>query len=412
MMFVPRHTRWLRMPGKARSPEPVWVSPRDVKPDEPGVIRMHWTAATFLLHDWVHDPELFRHLEAMFVHLGGELDPTPCTQGDQVAPLERAFEQERLWLWHVPPFAVSQPAVFPVEPIRPAPATTLAWIEVVLVDEQGAPVPGERCEVGLPDGSSRNARLDARGFLRLDDIPSGVCLVGFPDIDAREWGIPRPRGASVESAELSHETRQGETLDRIARQYRLRARATLAQLPSNRELMALRSSADVLQPGDVVQVPVWTDAYEPASTSSRHRYVTVQLPVERLRVRLLDGGGEPLQGAPFEFRARGATKAGTTDADGVVDVDIPFDTREVELEAGDRVWTLRVGHLDPVADEDSDAFLSGALQQLRNLAHGLDDQTLSLRERTKAALNSYRANLQVDQLTAALRRALRDDHRS
>jgi hypothetical protein len=134
--------------------------------------------------------------------------------------------------------------------------------------------------------------------------------------------------------------------------------------------------------------------------------------VERLRVRLLDGAGEPVRAAPFEVRARGVSRVGTTDADGTVDVEIPFDSRDVELEAGDRVWALRVGHLDPVADDDSEAFLSGVLQRLRNLAHGLDDHTLSTRERTKAALNSYRNDLGVDRLTAALRRALRDDHRS
>jgi hypothetical protein len=151
---------------------------------------MHWTAATFLLHDWVHDPELFRHLEAMFVHLGGELDPTPCTQGDQVAPLERAFEQERLWLWHVPPFAVSQPAVFPPVPgqtVGPA-GTRLSWIEIVLVDPDGRPVADVDYTVTLSDGSMRRGRLNQAGTARLDGIPVGTCDVSFPTIDGNEWG--------------------------------------------------------------------------------------------------------------------------------------------------------------------------------------------------------------------------------
>ena len=192
MLFIPNLTRWLCMPGKASGPEPVWVAPRGVKPDEPGLIRLHWTASYFLLHDWVHDPEVFDPLEAFFVFLGGELDPTPCTQGDRIAPIERAFEQERLWLWHVPAFAVSEPAIFPTLPTQPArpgggPAAALTWIEITLADESKVPVPYEPYIIHLPDGNARTGQLDAKGFARVEGIPSGIGVVSFPNIDGREW---------------------------------------------------------------------------------------------------------------------------------------------------------------------------------------------------------------------------------
>jgi hypothetical protein len=126
----------------------------------------------------------------MFVYLGGELDPTPCTQDDQIGPIERFFEEERLWLWHVPPFAVSEPAVFPsvTGPGTGPGGTRLSWIEIVLVDPEGRPVPNVDYTVTLADGSVRRGRLNQAGMARLDGIPVGGCDVSFPTIDGNEWG--------------------------------------------------------------------------------------------------------------------------------------------------------------------------------------------------------------------------------
>ena len=61
------------------------------------------------------------------------------------------------------------------------------WVAIRLVDESGAPVPGERFRIGLPDGSVREGITDELGTARVDGIDPGTCVITFPALDAREW---------------------------------------------------------------------------------------------------------------------------------------------------------------------------------------------------------------------------------
>ncbi len=189
-MFIPHLTRWLELPGTAGSARPVWVTPRGVKPELAGLVRIDRSAGYYLVHDWFHDPDHFEAVQEMFVFHGGELHPNPCSVGDRIDPLVRAFDEERLWLWRVPVFAVAEPAVFPVEPGAGTgtAGTRLSWIEVVLLDPEGRPVPDMLYAVKLADGSTRQGRLNQAGYARLDGIPVGGCDVSFTTIDGREWG--------------------------------------------------------------------------------------------------------------------------------------------------------------------------------------------------------------------------------
>jgi hypothetical protein len=61
------------------------------------------------------------------------------------------------------------------------------WIEIQLVDAEGEPVANTRYEITTPDGHTRRGYTDSLGTARLIEIPSGMCTVGFPDLDGREW---------------------------------------------------------------------------------------------------------------------------------------------------------------------------------------------------------------------------------
>ncbi|MEE9386059.1 MAG: hypothetical protein V3V08_21825 [Nannocystaceae bacterium] len=75
-----------------------------------------------------------------------------------------------------------------------------AWIEIRLVTPAGVPVPGERYNVFLRDGTQRDGELDGKGCARVEGIPRGRARVGFPDIDRGDW---RRRGAGVDDVDVS-----------------------------------------------------------------------------------------------------------------------------------------------------------------------------------------------------------------
>ncbi|MBL4631329.1 MAG: hypothetical protein JKY14_09290 [Paraglaciecola sp.] len=62
-----------------------------------------------------------------------------------------------------------------------------SWIEIELLDEDDAPVPGKKYEIELPDGKVAKGTLDGDGFARVDGIKPGQCKVCFPDLDTEVW---------------------------------------------------------------------------------------------------------------------------------------------------------------------------------------------------------------------------------
>lgn len=66
-------------------------------------------------------------------------------------------------------------------------SSELTWIDVQLVDEDDHPVPGEKYQLQLTDGSMRQGTLDSEGRVRITGIPHGACQVCFPDFDGGEW---------------------------------------------------------------------------------------------------------------------------------------------------------------------------------------------------------------------------------
>ena len=67
-------------------------------------------------------------------------------------------------------------------------ATVRDWIRIKLVDQKGRAVASEKYEIGLPDGSVRQGRLDDDGCAEVRGIPKGECDVTFPRLSKRLWG--------------------------------------------------------------------------------------------------------------------------------------------------------------------------------------------------------------------------------
>ncbi len=62
-----------------------------------------------------------------------------------------------------------------------------SWIAIQLIGEDDEPIPNERYAVMLAGGTIVSGTLDAEGMARVENIPSGVCGVSFPDLDKDAW---------------------------------------------------------------------------------------------------------------------------------------------------------------------------------------------------------------------------------
>jgi hypothetical protein len=77
----------------------------------------------------------------------------------------------------------------PTDQEAPAPPEeALTFVEVKLVDDDGAPVPGQRYQVEFPDGRVETGTLDEDGAAFFEGVPQGDCEITFPDLDANAWG--------------------------------------------------------------------------------------------------------------------------------------------------------------------------------------------------------------------------------
>jgi hypothetical protein len=61
------------------------------------------------------------------------------------------------------------------------------WVEIVMVDQEGIPVPGQTYEIRVPDGTVVLGSTDAKGRGRVDGIDAGDCKITFPQLDKDVW---------------------------------------------------------------------------------------------------------------------------------------------------------------------------------------------------------------------------------
>ena len=180
----------------------------------------------------------------------------------------------------------------------------------------------------------------------------------------------------------SYTCRQGDCISSIAARFGLPGKL-IWEHPDNAELKQLRGDPNVLLPGDKVFVPEPGQRPVSAQTGGSHSF-TFTAPRTRLKVRLQAGGAPRKNKAYTLVLDDGTTLTGTTDADGLLDAQIPARAREatVRIEVpglGTESLVLRLGHLDPVTE------VSGVQQRLCNLGFHCEASGV-LDEDTRAAL--------------------------
>ena len=62
-----------------------------------------------------------------------------------------------------------------------------AWIEIILVDNEGKPMPNVKYRITPPGGAPVEGRLNEHGQAGLFQIEPGNCKITFPDLDKDAW---------------------------------------------------------------------------------------------------------------------------------------------------------------------------------------------------------------------------------
>jgi hypothetical protein len=235
-----------------------------------------------------------------------------------------------------------------------------------VLDETDAPVPG----VGVSLRSSGLELLDrgdSAGIARFKGLSAGAYEFTLYELDRDAWTVVRvePLGerafgdgcpaweavAESPGSGVSHRVELGDCMSSVAARYGFFA-DSLWNLPANAALRGRRADPNILDPGDVVEVPALRSRLEPAELGTR---VVVRLrgvPLV-LRVRLLDVYWEPLAHAPYLLEISTAdgtpvpSRRGRTGADGflvepippsattgTVVVGVPPEQFEIDLEFG------------------------------------------------------------------------------
>lgn len=166
-----------------------------------------------------------------------------------------------------------------------------------------------------------------------------------------------------------HRAEQGDCIYALA-EATGHAWSTIWDTPENDALRKKREDPGILLAGDEVFIPPLRKREESGSDAARHRFRRLAIPL-KLRVRVLRNA-EPRANAPFILTVGVKTQKGTTDADGIAEVFLPFDARQATLEVGEgddrTAHTLNLGRLDP---PDT---ISGLQARLNNL--GFDAGTV------------------------------------
>lgn len=256
------------------------------------------------------------------------------------------------------------------------------FVAVRLVDQNGNAVPLAAFRLTLPDATIKSGSMSSQGAMLFDGItPPGLCSIVFPEFDASDFAkpiaLPGSRGpgtnepVTAEGSGRIHVATATDTLVSIGEQFGFVNFETVWNAPGNRGLRAKRESPQTLLPGDEVIIPEKRNATHRASTGT-NATITVFCPRIRVRIKLLTFDGRALAGAHAKVAARGAPDELDADGDGVFDVPIAANARDLSLGVNGAVRSFAVGVLGPI---DSPSGIRHRLASLGYDAGDDDDET-------------------------------------
>jgi N-acetylmuramoyl-L-alanine amidase len=164
---------------------------------------------------------------------------------------------------------------------------------------------------------------------------------------------------------------------KIAHQYGISGWKVLWDHPKNEPLRKKRKSPHVLLPGDMVAVPGVKICEIVRTTDGTYRIEVKEGPQRRVRVRVQNLAGEPIEDLAYSYVLAGigekAKGCVPTDRSGRLEEVVPLEVHALELHFADFPQSVQVhpGVLDPLRDEDTKRAIPSGIQA-RLLALGYD----------------------------------------
>ena len=173
-----------------------------------------------------------------------------------------------------------------------------------------------------------------------------------------------------------HDVTQGETLLGLAAKNGLDSWEDIANAPENASIKSSLKDPGMIKEGLHLFIPNRVLKQKPSAVDATHSF-NVKRPKAWLRLAVKDANGAPLAGKKYELSVDSNPTGGTIPSDGVIERLVSVQATEGTLtvwldEKSTEVWSLRIGHMDPIEEE------SGVTARLANLGFG-DDPASSVR---------------------------------
>jgi hypothetical protein len=186
---------------------------------------------------------------------------------------------------------------------------------------------------------------------------------------------------------------QGDYISKIAADHGFSDFNTIWNDPGNAELKALRTTPNVLMPGDKLHIPDRESRVEDRSTDATHEFVLSGKPL-KLRLVIHDMEDKPVSGKSCDLKVTGSPDVTplSTDGTGLVEREIKPDAAAGSFKLKDDALpidldlTLQVGHLDPVDK------ITGQKARLNSLGYDAGEVNEDVTLQFKSAVEEFQCD--------------------
>src|SRR5205085_178684 len=174
-----------------------------------------------------------------------------------------------------------------------------------------------------------------------------------------------------------HVVTAGETLLALAAKNGLDSWQDIANAPENASIKDSLQDPGEIPTGINLFIPNRVLKQDPKGVDATHPF-NVKRPKAWLRLAVKDAAGVALANKKYELSVDSNVTSGTVPADGVIERAVSVYASEGTLtvwldDKNTAVWSLRIGHMDPIENE------TGVAARLANLGFGGDDLSAAVR---------------------------------